>query len=557
MVKMRFFMRVMSTTLAAIMLCGCGGKNADTKQDENLPESVESAETGESIENVEVTEPENADKAPDTVESEVKSDDIDYEAFYKPVLDEIYNAIVSGLDAVAPTSYVPSALEERLMYDPTSNILQTVGYRIEDISGDGFPELLIVDNEGGQSVNSVIDGIFTKKDDEIFITIDGWLRSSHYWIGDNRFGYMGSGGAYNTLYGIYRLSKDGTKSEWENFYFSEEVDGDIKYYTNKEGKWEIDNSEEADYNAALEFWDYLEAQYAPQLEITTFEAYGGQGNEQADASTYQSEKVAYFKIPEANSGHVEADLDGDGKSETIEYTMTDGDYYVESLTLSIDGKEYDLPKIDEAYAFALDGFDCFLLRPEGDIRYLYAQYTTDSDYTCTAVYSFDGDKFEYVDYIDGAVFFGAEDEEGNPVKIYPADPDNFQVMRVEMKLGTQAITEKCHLDKKGLPEPVEEYKYYRNYGEPYISAAKLIACYLYEDENATEGQPNAISEGNMVVPYRTDGKSFIDFKVEGLSGIYRVLIEQDENGSWTISYNEGMLGSLNLEDCFSGLIFAG
>ncbi len=101
MVKKQFFMKVTSVTLAAAMLCGCGGKTDSSVDTANSGETTE--ETEEVQETVKVSDTANADKAPDEgasvvtdlakddtkSEDEPVSDDFDYESFYKPVLDEI------------------------------------------------------------------------------------------------------------------------------------------------------------------------------------------------------------------------------------------------------------------------------------------------------------------------------------------------------------------------------------------------------------------------------------------------------------------------------------
>ena len=570
MIKRQFLIKVVSISLAAIMLCGCGGKNPGSEAADNGEDSA--VESNEVVEAVEVADSDNAGEAPNAeadevmdiaeadavTEGQASADNFDYEAFYEPVLDEIYNTIISGVDPDNPPSRVPSGLEEKIMYDNDNSILQDVGYLIKDVSGDGIPELLIVDNgESDYGGNSLIYGVYTKKDGDIGWTIDGWYRSAHYWIGDDRFGYLGSGGVGITYFGIYHLSKDGTKSEWENFYFTDEVDGDIVYYTNAEGIGDYDISEVVDADTADEFWHYLDAQKAPQLEITSFDDYGFYDSQRTYIPSTISDKISYFKIYSLDSGECEADLDGDGNAETIGYKCTKDDYYYETLTLNFNGKDYELPNINEAYAFFLDGFDVFWLRPGGDRQYVYAQYRTDSDYTSTAIYSFDGDKFEFVDFLDGSVYFWAPDEVGISVYFYPEDLNEFRICKTEYVLGTMSYTQKCRLGDDGLPEPVEEYRYYITSYEPYISAAKKIACYCLEDENVTEGQPGFINEGDMITPYRTDGKTYIDLKVKDAPGLYRILIKEDENGATELDYTEGMEGSTVITDCFDGLVFAG
>ena len=106
MIKRQFLIKVVSISLAAIMLCGCGGKNPGSEAADNGEDSA--VESNEVVETVEVADSDNAGEAPeagsddvtdlaqaDAVdEDQASADDFDYEAFYEPVLDEIYNTII-------------------------------------------------------------------------------------------------------------------------------------------------------------------------------------------------------------------------------------------------------------------------------------------------------------------------------------------------------------------------------------------------------------------------------------------------------------------------------
>ena len=95
----------------------------------------------------------------------------------------------------------------------------------------------------------------------------------------------------------------------------------------------MNNSEVADAKEANEFWNYLDSQTAPQLDITTFDDYGFYMYQQTDIPSKISDKVSYFRIFSLESGECEADLDGDGNAEAIEYKCTKDDYYYKTLTL--------------------------------------------------------------------------------------------------------------------------------------------------------------------------------------------------------------------------------
>ena len=77
------------------------------------------------------------------------------------------------------------------------------------------------------------------------------------------------------------------------------------------------------------------------------------------------------------------------------------------------------------------------------------------------------------------------------------------------------------------------------------------------DDTSTDENPTFLIEGDEIIPYRTDGETFIDVKMKSSDGIYRIYIGLDDNGYWSVTNNGGIGGSDRLIDCFDGLIFAG
>lgn len=60
----------------------------------------------------------------------------------------------------------------------------------------------------------------------------------------------------------------------------------------------------------------------------------------------------------------------------------------------------------------------------------------------------------------------------------------------------------------------------------------------------------------MVTPFRTDGETFIDLKVEGDDyEVYRIYIGLNDDGRWCLTYTDGLYGSEILTTCFTGLYF--
>ncbi|WP_026495728.1 hypothetical protein [Butyrivibrio sp. WCD3002] len=598
----RSFLKILGLGLTLTILCGCSGNKATTDSsaadtegqtaaptkavdadqdnsgsdtenaeqsgtDEASPQQDDSASAGDSS-----TDSDGASDGGSSVDSASADStsnadkDADYVAKYKPVLDEAYDCITNENYYENMTIYTPMGLMEIANYWEKPDLMEYVGYIFTDISRDGIPELIIADNKDNEyedgEPHSVVLGCYTLKNGEPHMTIEGWARNSYEWIGDGKFSYLGSGGAMNTYLGTCHLSDDGTEIVWDTYYFSDEVNGELKYFTNTTGSDEIAASEEFIPEGAEGIWGYEADPPCPKLEITPFKDYLGESDsvdDERNPANMQSEKIAYFNIPGPGKESCSADLDGDGKAETITYDMAvDENDMTTSFFLNINGKDYEMPNEGDLYYYAMRGLDCFWFRTNdaAKFHYLYMQYTSDSDYLMTAMYKFDGKSFTHLYDLNGAIAFWKMKEGAEYEYTYPTDPEDFFVESSQQILGTQFLTQRCKIGADGMPEPIEEFMYYQTGAEPYISASKLIPCDLMADENATKGVANAIWQDNMVTPYRTDGKTFIDLKVESYPGLYRIYYAM-EDGRYVLTYTDGMLGSALITECFNGLNFAG
>ncbi|MBO7600599.1 MAG: hypothetical protein J6S95_05560 [Lachnospiraceae bacterium] len=220
---------------------GCGSSSLSSAVDTIDKTSISAPEKPEV--SVSVSE----ETKPDDTSADTKTDEpeIDYNEIYAPVLSQITEQIIKGLDESGIGEYIPSFVVERIMYEDAYTLLTGIGYLIEDISGDGVPELIV----GAMPSDEEIYGVYTVEDGQISLIIDSFTRSTNRYMGDGCFYYLGSGGASRTAIGKARLSRDGTKVEWDDFYFTEEDKDDytiIYFYHNTEGSWEPDESELTD-----------------------------------------------------------------------------------------------------------------------------------------------------------------------------------------------------------------------------------------------------------------------------------------------------------------------
>ncbi len=250
----------MKKTIIAIMTCivfafaltGCSGSPADTSSDQKT-EAEGSGKDGEKDEKENTKKKkkkksESSSKGDKGDEWVGLEDDTDYEKIYEPVFEQIFDAINNGYNADAEYKYVSSGLVEKIIYPGDADLMEDVGYVMEDVSKDGIPELIIGSDENYNGYpQSLIYSIFTVKDGEPFTTVEAWTRSSYSYMGDDQFYYWGSGGAAVTLMGENHLSKDGTEVEWDDFYFTDQKqDGQIGIYHNKTGVFEAEDAEELD-----------------------------------------------------------------------------------------------------------------------------------------------------------------------------------------------------------------------------------------------------------------------------------------------------------------------
>ena len=128
------------------------------------------------------------------------------------------------------------------------NAVYEMGYLIEDLSGDGIPELAV----GG--LNGMTNALYTLVDGKPKLVFEGWYRSSYVYMGDGHFYYYGANSAAENGQGVFYLTKDGTGLECESFLFTGlNSDGDLDVYYNETGSWDPAESSMSDMTAE-DFW---------------------------------------------------------------------------------------------------------------------------------------------------------------------------------------------------------------------------------------------------------------------------------------------------------------
>lgn len=169
-----------------------------------------------------------------------------------PEPDQLYSELVKRFYTLAAN---PCGFEDIAKYGEfgviesamamAGNALDGLGYTIEDLSGDGIPELVVgtLPEYGGQ-----INAVYTLVDSQPQLVLEGWYRSSYSYLGNGRFYYYASSSASETGQGFFSLSRDGTTLNCEVFYFTHAVgdNSDIQVYYNTTGSWDIAESRKAE-----------------------------------------------------------------------------------------------------------------------------------------------------------------------------------------------------------------------------------------------------------------------------------------------------------------------
>ncbi len=208
---------------------------------------------------------------------------------YEEVLDQYHDFISRGGEEVIVSDGLTGVSEKILGLAPEEALMQ-IGYAVQDISGDGIPELLIGDMENGSSSSfrgSNVYAVYSQAYGAPQLSFEGWARNRYYMMGKRgRFLHEGSGGAANSLFGTYGISYDGTQLECKDFYFTEPKNGQwdsIVYYHNTSGVPDASVSQEVAMTPSdfLHMQEKLEAQ-TQHLRLIPFSEYApSMGQEEA------------------------------------------------------------------------------------------------------------------------------------------------------------------------------------------------------------------------------------------------------------------------------------
>ena len=209
-------------------------------QDEAAEESKEDSAEAEDMNGEAMEDPAEADnRNGESVEDAAEENKSDEELIEKPAVD---NDFYEELIAAAERCVREEDLDVLEVYDFSVIIYmgrhsETLGYRIEDIDGDGTQELIFGENWGD---HTVIYDIYTISEGELVHVLDGWDRNRYYLCENGMIANEGSGGAAHSNYSYFTFDGvelhlaeaviyDGDKDRENPWFYSVESEYDAEY----------------------------------------------------------------------------------------------------------------------------------------------------------------------------------------------------------------------------------------------------------------------------------------------------------------------------------------
>ena len=172
----------------------------------------------------------------------------DYADSYDKVIDDYYD-YVSTYSSKSSKAERYKCLDEMAVFSGKLS-LNEIGYTIEDITGDGIPELIFgkVDKyDGRNSIGKNVRAVYCIVKGEPKLIFQSKDYNGYLNIGGGKFAYSGNSGKYQT-FGVCRLNKAGDKCKWDDFYFikTKKVYGYYRtiLFNNKTGKTDEKASKE-------------------------------------------------------------------------------------------------------------------------------------------------------------------------------------------------------------------------------------------------------------------------------------------------------------------------
>ena len=119
------------------------------------------------------------------------------------------------------------------------DMLERIGYKIEDINADGTPELLVCKiNEG--TTGTVVLCAYTVVDNQLSLLVESTAVSNFYFLEDGTLYFEGanyeSGNVTaQTVFGVYRLEEDGSAACVDYYFSVLDENQKVSFFHNQDG----------------------------------------------------------------------------------------------------------------------------------------------------------------------------------------------------------------------------------------------------------------------------------------------------------------------------------
>ncbi|MBR4183118.1 MAG: DUF3298 domain-containing protein [Lachnospiraceae bacterium] len=262
----------------------------------------------------------------------------------------------------------------------------------------------------------------------------------------------------------------------------------------------------------------------------------------------------------------EYDSDGDGEKDMSLSVREDRHYNEEyeyfdytdmTITLAKNGKE-------SSYSTQLwsSYIGSWIIEDGNGDYYLYMEELSDNDWHVLNIFDLNGDSIKSLDMNSSGAFYNMTNQTADHI---------FVTTRVYI-MGTHSAVTECEIGRAGqliskdgeyrlthisssvaVDEEVLKNSYSGLPGEEYnvsLTAKEDISDVIYysDIDDRDNGETSTIAKGTQLIPYLTDGKKYMIFKVKDGDGYYRVDYDSED---------EHLIHGEQDTDLFDGIMYAG
>lgn len=260
---------ILSILSSLLLMCFTGCENKKETGSESSAEMTTSESSGnETTASTEDNTESVTTEQPTEPPTEPPAEPNDYNEAYSEIIEGFRSVITDGMDDETKILGDPYVLYDISGLEAEYNL----GYAIEDLSGDGIPELAIAtinEKRDGIGYGDLVYAVYTCHNDTVSLAFEGAYRSSYHYKGDGTFFYRGSSGAMYSIFGSFTLQPDGKSLKCNDYYFTYEKDEtftEIGFYHNTKGISDKEQSEELDITED-EFWGKCTSLETKPVEI--------------------------------------------------------------------------------------------------------------------------------------------------------------------------------------------------------------------------------------------------------------------------------------------------